>query len=152
MTTVRKRFSQVLNFEKPDDRLPMIEWAPWWNETLERWKQEGLPQDLSFMETLEYFELDPLICLNASARSGECPDPPSHGAPIIDDEKDYEDILPYLYTDSILEKVKEEALSLKERHDRGEIIIRLWLDGFFWFPRTLFGIEEHLMPFMIRVI
>ena len=38
-------------------------------------------------------------------------------------------------------------MDLKQRHDNGEIIIRLWLDGYFWFPRTLFGIEGHMFAF-----
>ena len=40
----RERFLKVLNFEKPGDRLPLIEWAPWWDQTIERWKKEGLPK------------------------------------------------------------------------------------------------------------
>ena len=38
----RERFQAVLNFEKPD-RLPVIEWAPWWHLTLENWRKQGLP-------------------------------------------------------------------------------------------------------------
>ena len=51
-------------------------------------------------------------------------------SPNITDEKSYEDIRPYLFTDEIIENVKKQALSLKEKHDNGEIIIRLWIDGF----------------------
>ena len=31
-----ERFNAVMNFEKPD-RLPVIEWAGWWGDTLNRW-------------------------------------------------------------------------------------------------------------------
>ena len=31
---------------KAIDRLPVIEWAPWWNLTVERWQQEGLKMPL----------------------------------------------------------------------------------------------------------
>ena len=31
--------------------------------------------------------------------------------------------------------------------NRSEIAIRVWLDGYFWFPRKLFGIEPHMLAF-----
>ena len=145
--TARERFLSVLNFEKPDDRLPMVEWAAWWDKTLDRWKQEGLPSEITWDESLEHFGLDKLICIGAGGRSAECPAPASHGAAVVTDEKSYEEIRPYLYTDATIEGVRKAAADLKERHDRGEIIVRLWLDGFFWFPRTLLGIEQHLYAF-----
>ncbi len=145
--TPRERFLKVLNFEKPDDRLPMIEWAPWWDKTMERWIQEGVPRDITMEDSYDYFNLDSMILIHAGPVSRQCPPPASHGAPIIQDEESYERIRPYLFTDEIIENVKNHAISLKEKHDRGEIIIRLWLDGFFWFPRTLFGIEEHFYAF-----
>ncbi|MCM8901456.1 hypothetical protein KVG29_09505 [Caldicoprobacter algeriensis] len=145
--TPRERFLKVLNFEKPNDRLPMVEWAPWWNKTIERWNNEGLPTGMTWEESLRYFGLDPLLMINGSAISPECPRPSSHGAPIITDEKSYEEIKQYLYTDSIIDNIKRAAMGLKEKHDKGEIIIRLWLDGYFWFPRTLFGIENHFYAF-----
>ena len=37
----RERFIKTMNFEKPD-RMPMMEWASWWDKTIERWKGEGL--------------------------------------------------------------------------------------------------------------
>jgi hypothetical protein len=143
----RERFLSVLRFEKPDDRLPMVEWAAWWDKTLDRWKQEGLPAEITWDESLEHFGLDKLVGIVAAAHSADCPRPSAHGAGLVTDEASYEAILPYLYTDAIIEKVMAAAAELKERHDRGEIIVRLWLDGFFWFPRTLFGIEPHLYAF-----
>ena len=145
--TPRERFLKTLNFEKPDDRLPMVEWAAWWDQTLDRWKQEGLPPDITWDASLEHFGLDKLICLHAVGRSGTCPAPASHGAGIVTDARSYADIRPCLYADTTIEAVKQQALDLKTRHDRGEVIIRLWLDGFFWFPRTLFGIEPHFYAF-----
>jgi hypothetical protein len=139
--TPRERFLSILNFEKPDDRLPMVEWAAWRAKTLDRWKQEGLPRGITWDGSLEHFGLDKLVCISAR------PGPVSHRGGLITDEASYEAIRPYLYTDSIIENVKKSAADLKPRHDRGEVIIRLWLDGFFWFPRTLFGIEAHLYAF-----
>lgn len=37
--------------------------------------------------------------------------------------------------------------SLKEGHDRGDYSIRLNIEGFFWVPRELMGIEAHLYGF-----
>ena len=39
--TLRERFHKVMNFE-PVDRIPMLEWAPWWGLTVQRWQDEGL--------------------------------------------------------------------------------------------------------------
>jgi hypothetical protein len=145
--TPRERFLKTLNFKKPNDRLPMVEWAAWWDKTIDRWIDEGLPKDITWNESLEYFELDKLVLINGSAMSPECPPPVHHGAPIITDEKSYEEIIRYLYADSIIENIINTANTLKEKHDKGDIIIRLWLDGYFWFPRTLFGIENHFYAF-----
>jgi hypothetical protein len=143
----RQRFLDVVHGVKPSDRLPMVEWAAWWGQTVDRWKEEGLPEEKDYLELQEYFGLDPMVCLRGAPMSADCPQPPSHGAAIIEDEASYEAVRPYLFTDSIIDRLLEAAAELKERHERGEIIIRLWLDGFFWFPRRLFGIEQHLYAF-----
>ena len=54
-----ERFRAVMNFQ-PVDRLPRWEWAMWWDQTIERWKQEGLPERLNTVfEIAQYFGLDP---------------------------------------------------------------------------------------------
>ena len=71
--TPRERFLKVINFEKPDDRMPMVEWAAC-DLTLKRWQEEGMPDNLSFLESQEYFGLDPMILLfspNYVRRSSE---------------------------------------------------------------------------------
>ena len=143
----RERFLKILNFEKLDDRLPMIEWAAWWDQTIDRWKQEGLPPHLDWDESLKFFNLDPLICIVASGIGAGCPTPASHGSGIITDVKSFESILPWLFTDEAIDAVIQSAVKIKEKHNQGAVIIRLWLDGFFWFPRILFGIERHLFAF-----
>ena len=136
-----------MNFERPGDKLPMIEWAAWWDKTLARWKTEGLPSDFTREEAIQHFGLDQLDVLRGVGRSRDCPSPASHGAGILEDEAGYHAIRPCLFTDGIIEQAKSDALEKKEAHDRGDLIIRLWLDGFFWFPRTLFGIERHMYAF-----
>jgi len=145
--TARERFLCVLNFNTPEDRLPLIEWAAWWDQTIRRWEAEGLPAGLVFDESLRYFGLDNLTCIGASCRSPRCPQEPTHSAGILTDTESYEEVRPFLFPETSIGELKTQAQQLKERHDRGEIIIRLWLDGFFWFPRALFGIQDHLFAF-----
>src|SRR5690606_3076349 len=52
-----------------------------------------------------------------------------------------------LYSDPSIRDLEKTAIGLKERHANGEIIIRFMMDGFFWFPRVLFGIEGHFYAF-----
>ena len=145
--TTRERFLTVMNFETPADRLPMVEWAAWWDVTVDRWKGEGLSAELDWEGLLQHFGLDVLVCFAAWPQGPGCPQASHHGAGIITDEPGYEAILPCLYPASSVENVVKQALNLKPRHDHGEVIVRLWLDGFFWWPRTLLGIENHLFAF-----
>ncbi len=43
--TPRERFQAVMNFQ-PFDRLPLVEWAEWWDKTIDRWHTEDLPADV----------------------------------------------------------------------------------------------------------
>jgi len=145
--TPRDRFREILNFQMPDNRQPMVEWAAWWDKTIDRWRNEGLPNGMTLEESQKYFDLDVMMLISANPRSAQCPSPAGHGAPIITDEPSYEQIRPYLYTDECIGRMRKQALQFKEKHDKGDVILRLWLDGFFWFPRTLLGIENHLYAF-----
>ena len=94
--TNRERFTAVLNGEKPD-RLPMVEWAAWWNLTTDRWEQEGAPK-IDGPDTLQnYFGLDPLRQIWISPRGAGCPSPAYHGAGLLEDEAGYEAIRPFLF-------------------------------------------------------
>ena len=156
--TPRDRFQKTLNFQKRD-KLPLIEWAEWWDVTYERWEKEGLPSYLvlerpggglptgpSLEKSHEYFTLDPTHCLMAWA-VGEAPQPEYYGGPRIKNEDDYKKIKHLLYTDKSIDDMLEKAYTHKQRHDRGEIIVRLWLAGFFRFPCWLLGIEKHFFAF-----
>ncbi len=143
----RQRFHSVLNFKHPGDRLPLIEWAAWWDKTMDRWKNEGFPVEVTWSDSQDYFGLDPMFVLYVRTALPGIPRPSHHGDLIITDEESYDAIRKYLFTDSLLEDARKQALAFKERHERGEIVIRVWLDGFFWFPRKLFGIEPHMYAF-----
>ena len=141
--TNNERFHNVLNFQ-PVDRLPRIEWAPWWNLTLDRWKTEGLPENLEyFLETKNYFGLDPLYQLGVAARDEHCPVYDGSGVPMIHDEKDYEAMRAHLYTDALLDGL-EKAMQYFAEKGQPDCVYWFTLEGFFWFPRAMFGIEEHL--------
>ncbi len=149
----RQRFIDVLNFKLPSDRLPMVEWAAWWDVTIDRWIKEGLPADCDFRtqggfaRSQQHFGLDVLYCLSAGPIGNNCPRPESHGAGILKNEAEYEKLLPDLYPETAIDRLCQQAKDLKQDHARGDIIVRLWLDGFFWFPRSLFGIEDHFYAF-----
>ena len=144
----RERFNAVMNGEKPD-RLPMIEWAAWWwDRTIERWIDEGMPRyhGRHLEQSLEYFGLDEMHCPRAAPH---LPWAKSHGSGVIENEHDYYKLVKEYdsYSDAHIEHFITDVKRYKERHDNGEIIMRIWLDGFFWYPRRLFGIEPHFFAF-----
>lgn len=145
--TNRERFQAVLNFEKPDDRLPMIEWATWWGETLQAWQNQGLSRDIPWDGIAPALGLDRHMQFWLPHRAANCPQPAFHGGPIMETEEDYENLLPYLYPEHGPDGQLEAMRRLKSRHDAGDFPVWFSLDGGFWFPRTLLGIENHLYSF-----
>jgi len=144
--TNRERVRNTLNF-KPVDRLPMIEWAAWWNKTFTRWQGEGMPAGI---DIAGYWKLDPhrQFWVNAHEPELSAYKLENNGA-YIQNEADYEKILPILYPeDAVLDNwVEDELRELKAKHEAGEVAVWLSLEGFFWWPRVLFGIEPHLFSF-----
>ncbi|MBN1670191.1 MAG: hypothetical protein JXR37_04120 [Kiritimatiellae bacterium] len=140
--TVRERFRATMKFQ-PVDRRPVIEWAPWWNRTVERWNSEGLPVKGQY-ELYEYFGLDMLRCVTFRAQTASCPKAASHGAGIVANEDDYEKVRPHLYPEP---EMTDEWRAFAEEQGRGNCILRLSLQGYFWYPRQLLGIERHLYAF-----
>ncbi|MCE5198887.1 MAG: hypothetical protein ABFD54_14595 [Armatimonadota bacterium] len=140
----RERIQAVLDFQKPD-RLPIIEWAPYWDKTIERWRSEGLPDNIqTYTQIREYFGLDPMLDVWIRAKSPGCPVPSSHGAGIVSCEEDYDAILPYLYPKEPYDPRALEEIAAGCEQGAG---LWGWFEGFFWHPRELFGIEEHLYAF-----
>jgi len=138
-----ERFRALMNFQ-PVDRLPCIEWATWWDKTVERWRGEGLATSDRY-EMYRHFDLDMYGQAWFSDRAGTCPWPNRHGAGILATADDYERLKVHLYPpqDEAIEALRPWA----EAQKRGEIVVWMTLSGFFWFPRTLFGIEPHLYAF-----
>ena len=145
----RERFLKTLNFE-PVDRLPMIEWAPWWHLTTDRWKQEGLEVELREglweNESLEVqFGLDLHMQSWIGCFTDRTPRAPFHGGPIVGTMEEYLAIKPTLYPDDPLDHDRMRRIA--EAQKRGEVIAWITLDGMFWGPRNLLGIEPHLFAF-----
>jgi len=143
--TTRERFHAIMTFQ-PFDRLPLLEWATWWDKTIERWHGEGLPADVTDRYAIcEHFGLDLYKQDWFSVCGPDCPRPASHGAGIISSMEDYERLLPHLYPAHPVDVNRWQAWAAEQQ--RGGAVLWFSLDGFFWFPRKLLGIEPHLYAF-----
>ena len=142
----RERFLNVMNF-RPVDRLPMIEWAGWWDKTILRFISEGVP-DMPVREDIkhEYFGLDRLKQYWIKPRGRGYYQLSDEIKKVTDDES-YERLKPYLYDKYRAQVAVEDAAQYKKMHDDGDLVMWITVDGFFYFPRTLFGIEEHFFAF-----
>ena len=131
---------------KPVDRLPMIEWAGYWDKTLDRWYGEGIDRELTdVVEIRKSFGLDSYRQCWFEPKSEKCPVPECHGASIIKNRKNYLELKPLLYPKPAFDK--ETIQSWAAEQQAGETVVWITFEGFFWFPRTLFGIEKHMYAF-----
>ena len=148
---VRERFHNIMSF-KPVDRMPVVEWACWWDETIEAWEKDGLvmpqPKDgLNAGDVLkrDYFGLELMPDLHAEITGPDAPKPAEFGGPLIASLEEYEQIKPTLYPEHPFDP--ETLKAYAELQAKGELVFRLVLDGFFWGPRVLLGIMPHLYAF-----
>ena len=146
MSNVRCGFLQTMRGELPPDRLPVIEWAMWWHLTLERWRGEGLPAELDTQQIKSFFGLDVDHQLWFSQMTTDAPQPQHEHGAFIRDEADYQRLRPHLYPDPIPFD-RQRWRDIAQKQQRGEVIVWITLEGFFWWPRRLFGIEPHLYAF-----
>ncbi len=152
MTNTVDAFKKILNFEK-SDRYPIMEWASWWDKTIDRWIEDGLPAGLNGVEIMEYFELDLHYQDWIHSVGPKCRQPESHGAAVIRSYDDYYDnVLPNLFQFPLVDndwKIVQPGKWEKfaADHEDGKAALWFTVDGFFWLPRVLFGIENHLFAF-----
>jgi len=137
-----ERFRAVMNFQ-PVDRLPRWEWAMWWDETIARWHNEGLPRELKFNQVFDiaqYFGLDPYQQFWFSTTDPTIEATQHHVEGIVASMDDYRRVKPRLYPDhsAAIEAMRPWAA----RQRRGEAVVWATLEGWFWFPRTLMNIER----------
>lgn len=136
---VSERFRRVFAGEPPIGRLPAFEWATWWDLTLQAWREQGLPPDADGARVKELLglDLDFQWWFPSFAASVELP---------IESEAHYEAALPSLYPNPpwIDPAFLERALAERRR---GRAVFWVTVNGFFWWPRVLLGIERHLYAF-----
>lgn len=150
--TNRERFHKLMNFE-PVDRLPVIEWATWWDKTIERWRSEGMPPVKrtdagTTFGIADIFGHDMYIQRWIGFMKKTAPSPAYHGAPLIHTMTDYKTIKPHLYPDHVFGTEESKWLGhIAKLQQDGEAVFWMTVDGPFWGPRTLMGITEHLMGF-----
>jgi hypothetical protein len=141
----RERFHAVMGFS-PFDRLPIVEWAGWWNQTVDRWHAEQLPAALTDRyEICRHFGLDVYQQDWFRPRGPGCPSPPAHGAGILHDEAGYEAVRAHLFPLPAVDRRQWDRWAAQQ--ERGEVALWFTVDGFFWFARSLLGIERHLLAF-----
>ncbi len=63
----------------------------------------------------------------------------------VADWQSYEEVRPHLFPEIDWETAVPGWV--REQHARGELVVWFTLDGFFWFPRVLFGIQRHFYAF-----
>jgi hypothetical protein len=142
-----ERFRAVMNFQ-PVDRLPRWEWAMWWDQTIVRWHNEGLPRELEFSQVFdiaEYFGLDPYQQFWFSTTEPTIEATQHHVEGIVANMDDYLRIRPRLYPNH--RQAVESMGPWAERQRRGEAVVWSSFEGFFWFPRTLMGFSKLMCAF-----
>ena len=136
-----ERFRAVMNFQ-PVDRLPVWEWAMWWDKSIARWHNEGLPSELKHSQVFEiaqYFGLDPYQQFWFSTTQATIAATQHHTEGGVGSLGDYLRILPNLFPDH--SPSIAGMLPWAARQARGEAVVWVTLEGFFWFPRTLMDFE-----------
>ena len=134
---------------KPVDRMPVIEWAPFWDQTIERWRADGVPtESLASVASLqEYFGLDKCLQTNISPYTKNTPKAESFGASILSDAEGYDKIRQTLFPDPKTILTESDFEEFRKTREAGDTIRFFTVQGFFWYPRELFGIENHLYSF-----
>ncbi len=140
-----ERFRAVMDF-KPVDRLPRWEWAMWWDKTVAAWKEQGMPAGLSTVfDIAAYLGLDPFQQFWISTTTASTEAAQHHVEGGVAGMDDYRRVRPFLFPDH--EAEFEAMQPWAKRQARGEVVIWATLEGFYWFPRTLMGIEGHMYGF-----
>jgi hypothetical protein len=140
-----ERFRALMNFQSVD-RLPRWEWAMWWDETIARWKQEGLPAELSgVFEIAGYFGLDPYQQFWFSTTDATIEAVQHHVEGIVSNMDDYLRLRGRFFPDH--SRAVEVMRPWAGRQARGEAVVWITLEGFFWFPRTLMGFTKISLAF-----
>ena len=147
--TNRERFHMVFEGNPRVDRCPVLEWCTWWDKTVKFWEAEGLTAGMSGAQLFDCFGLDHNTQFWFEHRAHNRPETQSEaeGGPMIRNEADYDKLRPYLFPKISVEREMDRIQAVLPKYQSGENIVWYTLEGFFWFPRVLFGIEDHLLSF-----
>lgn len=146
MDSVSSNVRKVLDFEIPK-RMPVAEWCMWWDKTLEVWEAQGMPHGMDDFALYDYFALDKNVQFWLDHYSPECPKPLHQSRGLICGEEDYRRIRPNILQENVVSSLSVELNNALEMQQNGEAVAWYTVNGFFWFPRELFGIENHLYSF-----
>lgn len=152
MATTREKFTRVMRHGDVSEGFPVIEFGPYWDVTYKNWLAQGLAEELKGQGINEFFGLESRggfwkTPITAKAREeAHLPSDWRWEQPIINSEADYDRILPYLYPE-ISDAEKKQLEQTAARQAAGDIWIMGALDGPFWYPRMLLGVEPHLYAF-----
>jgi hypothetical protein len=138
--TPRERFHAVVNFE-PFDQLPRIEWAHWWNQTIDRWKSEGL----SVTDRYDLFRHFGLEVYYQDWCMPNLPAPAIHGAPVASSHAEYDELRKSIYPAEPVNRLRWQQWAKDQQ--TGEAVLWFSIRGFFAAPRAILGIEPHLYAF-----
>ena len=147
--TTRERFYKLMNGEADIDQAPAIEWATWWDKTLRGWEAEGMPVGMQSEDIFNYFGLESHTQFWFQTVERDCPKQAMANAVpiIIKDEEDYQRLRPYFLPEDAVERRMKQIQATMPRYEKGETLVWYTLEGFFWFPRKLFGDEAQLYAF-----
>lgn len=166
----REKINRTLNFEKMVEGGAVSETFVPWTLTIDRWIDEGLPAHMTsdrlfppapnrsneicndlvadpLYEYENYFGFDGMKRLSFNLPWFQFTD----RRPLVTDAEDWEKLKCQI-TNELETYCTDEAIrsifgKYAAGHERGEYAIRFEVRGFFWTPRDLFGIEEHLFAF-----
>ena len=144
--TNRERFHKIMEGDPTVDESPVVEWAMWWDKTLEGWEAEGMPHMRTDEELFPYFGLDSIVQFWFNHYTPECPKPGvlDH---LIESEEDYDRIRPHILPeDSVMQMLPKIQKTIPD-FESGKSIVWYTVNGFFWFTRELFGDEGNFYSF-----
>lgn len=140
-----ERFRAAMGFQEVD-RLPMWEWAMWWDKTLQRWHGEGLAAGLTDgFEIHRHLGLDPYKQFWFSTTAATIEAEQHHVEGIVAHMADYLKHRAHLFPDHTT--AVESMRPWMNRQENGETVVWITLEGFFWFPRTLMGFSKLMLAF-----
>ena len=140
-----ERFRALMDFQTVD-RLPRWEWAMWWDETIKRLKNEGLPTSLeTVFDIHRYFDLDPYQQFWFSTTDPTVEAVQHHVEGIVSNMDDYLRVRDSLFPDH--SAAIESMLPWAQKQANGNAVIWMTIEGHFWFPRTLMGFTKISLAF-----